>query len=101
MADALSDLYHRAFGGQTNLSFGERAASVGFGLAAAAAGLRRGGFLGALMGIAGGALALRGASGHCALKAALQQGDFRPMLPGTSGRGPDRQHPVGGPPSVA
>jgi len=72
LQDTLHDTYDRLFGGGHNLSTGERAASVAFGLAAAASGLRRGGGLGLLMGLAGGALAMRGASGHCALKAAMQ-----------------------------
>ena len=71
MQEVINDLYQRTLGGPRNLSTGERAASVAFGLAAAAGGLRRGGVSGLLLGLAGGALAMRGASGHCALKAAL------------------------------
>lgn len=74
MQDVVNEVYERAFGGETNLSVGERAASVVFGLAAAAGGLSRGGIGGLLLGLAGGAIALRGASGHCPVKAALDGG---------------------------
>ena len=71
MQQLVSDLYNRTLGGERNLSTVERAASVVFGLAAAAGGLRRGGGLGLLMGVGGAVLAMRGASGHCAMKSAL------------------------------
>jgi uncharacterized membrane protein len=72
MANVVSDMYETAFGGEKNLSMTERGASVVFGLALAAAGLNVKGAAGALMGVAGGALALRGASGHCPVKAAIE-----------------------------
>ena len=75
MRDVLNDLYDRTLGGEPNLSTGERVVSVALGLAAAAGGLQRGGALGLVMGLAGGMLAMRGASGYCALKAALQDRD--------------------------
>jgi len=71
MANAVTEMYDTAFGGEKNLSLTERGASVVFGLALAAAGLNVKGAMGALMGVAGGALALRGASGHCPIKAAI------------------------------
>ena len=80
MRDVLTDIYDRALGGEPNLSTGERVASVALGLAAAAGGLQRGGALGLVMGIAGGALAMRGASGYCAMKAALQDRDASRQL---------------------
>jgi uncharacterized membrane protein len=75
MANAVTEMYDTAFGGEKNLSFTERGASVVFGLVLAAAGLNVKGAAGALMGIAGGALALRGASGHCPIKAAIEGND--------------------------
>ncbi len=68
MKDQASDMYDRYLAGEPNLHWAERAASVGFGLAMAAAGLRKQGILGALMGVGGGVLALRGMTGHCAAK---------------------------------
>jgi len=75
MANIVTDTYEHAFGGQRNLSLTERAASVVFGLAMAAGGLNKKGGLGLLMGLAGGALALRGLNGHCPVKAALEHRD--------------------------
>ena len=72
MANLVEDIYHRTIEGERNLSFVERAASVGFGLALAAGGLRRLGWQGALMGVAGGLLAARGLSGHCAVKQMIE-----------------------------
>jgi uncharacterized membrane protein len=72
MTNAVTDMYEHTFGGRRNLSLTERAASVAFGLAMAAGGLNRKGGLGLLMGVAGGALALRGLNGHCPVKAALE-----------------------------
>ena len=77
MANAVTDMYDAAFGGEKNLSLTERGASVVFGLVLAAAGLNVKGAAGALMGIAGGALALRGASGHCPVKAAIEGNSHR------------------------
>ena len=74
MADAITDAYHAVFGGEPNLSMTERGVSVllGLGLAAAGAQPRPNPLLNVLA-LAGGAyLALRGASGRCPIKAALQ-----------------------------
>ena len=82
MADTLNEVYDRVFGGEANLSVGERVGSIVVGLAAAAGGLRRGGLPGLLLGLAGGAIAMRGAAGHCALKAAFQNRDSNRQLSG-------------------
>ena len=76
MADAVTDAYHRLFGGETNLSLKERGISLALGLGLAAAGARpRPNPLLNVLALAGGAyLALRGASGHCPIKAALDRG---------------------------
>ena len=76
MADAVTDAYHRLFGGESNLSLKERGISLalGLGLAAAAARPRPNPLLNVLA-LAGGAyFALRGASGRCPIKAALDGG---------------------------
>ncbi|NYZ11084.1 DUF2892 domain-containing protein [Azospirillum sp. RWY-5-1] len=71
----LHDTYDRVFGGEANLGTVERVVSTGFGLALAAAGVNRGAsWSGALMGLAGAALITRGMTGHCALKASLEDG---------------------------
>ena len=59
---------------QTNLTTTERAVSVvlGLGLAAAAAQPRPNKLLSLAVLIAGAALAIRGATGHCSMKAAVQ-----------------------------
>ena len=59
---------------QTNLTTTERAVSVvvGLGLAAAAAQPRPNKLLSLAALIAGAALAIRGATGHCSMKAALR-----------------------------
>jgi uncharacterized membrane protein len=57
--------------GPANLNDKERWASGLGGGALVIAGLRRGGWLGALVALAGGALVSRGVSGHCAVKARL------------------------------
>lgn len=61
----------------TNLSMTERAVSVviGLGLAAAAAQPRPNKVLSVLALLAGSALAIRGATGHCAVKALLHGED--------------------------
>lgn len=59
------------FTGEPNLGTRERALSVIAGLVIAAAGLQRQGLWGLAAGLFGGALALRGAGGHCPVKAAL------------------------------
>lgn len=70
--NAIMETYDRVFGGERNMGMLERAASTGFGLVLAAAGLQRGADLpGTLMGIAGAALVARGMSGHCPVKAML------------------------------
>lgn len=67
--------YDSAFQGNQNLGLGERIVSTGLGLAVAAGGLRRGASVpGAIMGLVGAALVLRGMSGHCALKERLEAG---------------------------
>ena len=62
------------FGGTRNLSFNERAISVivGLGLAAAAAKPRPNPLLNVLALVGGVVLALRGATGHCPIKAAIE-----------------------------
>lgn len=62
------------FGGEPNLSTAERAISVGLGLAIAAAAARRPSAFGLAALLAGAALALRGATGYCPIKAALTRG---------------------------
>jgi uncharacterized membrane protein len=61
------------FEGPTNLSFNERAISmvVGLGLAAAAVKPRPNPLLNVLALVGGAVLALRGATGHCPVKAAI------------------------------
>jgi Inner membrane protein YgaP-like, transmembrane domain len=56
---------------ETNVGTQERAASVVSGALVALFGMRRGGFAGALMTLAGGGLIMRGLSGHCPGYAAL------------------------------
>ena len=72
-----SELIEDLFGTEPNLSFTERAVSValGLGLAAAAAQPRPNLWLsfGAL--VLGVGLAVRGATGHCAVKATTHSGD--------------------------
>ncbi|HEY8564835.1 MAG TPA: YgaP-like transmembrane domain [Beijerinckiaceae bacterium] len=92
MAGDSTDLYHQAFGGETNLSWTERGISLALGLGLAAAGAQpRPNPLLNVLAIAGGAyLALRGASGHCPIKAALQGGEGSDRIAsgmGPSGRG--------------
>jgi uncharacterized membrane protein len=74
MSDMMSHAYDRAFGGEGNLSMTERAISVALGLGIAAAAARRPSAIGMVALLAGGALALRGATGHCPVKAALTDG---------------------------
>ena len=70
------------FEGEQNLSFQERAISVvlGLGLAAAGAKPRPNPLLNVLALVAGAALAIRGATGHCAIKAALTGPDSNRRL---------------------
>ena len=69
----INDIYEQVAGGEENLSQVERWTSMLGGVVLAAAGLRRGGVQGAVMGVAGGLLAARGLSGHCAVKALLNE----------------------------
>ena len=59
------------FEGEQNMSMTERAVSVALGLGLAAASIRRPNALGLAALLAGSALAVRGAYGHCPVKAAL------------------------------
>ncbi|WP_407528950.1 YgaP-like transmembrane domain [Methylobacterium oryzisoli] len=71
MSNALTDV----FSGPPNLSTKERAISVvlGLGLAAAAAQPRPNKLLSLAVLLGGSLLAIRGATGHCAAKALLEQ----------------------------
>jgi hypothetical protein len=69
----INDIYEQVAGGEENLSQVERWTSMLGGVVLAAAGLRRGGVQGAVMGVAGGLLAARGLSGHCAVKAMINE----------------------------
>ncbi|EWY38821.1 hypothetical protein N825_10010 [Skermanella stibiiresistens SB22] len=73
MNKVIEDIYERVAGGEENLSQVERWTSMLGGVVLAAAGLRRGGVQGAIMGVAGGLLAARGMSGHCAIKAMIEE----------------------------
>ena len=81
------------FEGTPNLSFNERAVSViaGLGLAAAAAKPRPNPLLN-ILALAGGAyLAYRGATGHCPMKAAIEEsGGFDRIAEGMGMGGGDR-----------
>lgn len=81
MANAVVEEAQHLFSGETNLSAGERALSVVGGLALAALGAkpRPNKLLSLLAILAGSALAIRGATGHCPYKA-LTQGDDRRRL---------------------
>lgn len=70
MANAMTE---HLFEGEQNLSTTERAVSVvlGLGIAAAAAQPRPNKWLSLAALIAGSLLAIRGATGHCAVKAAM------------------------------
>lgn len=69
----MADGFPSIFEGDKNLSFAERAISVvlGLGLAAAAAQPRPNKLLSLAALAAGSALAIRGATGHCAAKALM------------------------------
>ena len=75
------------FEGTRNLSFNERALSVviGLGLAAAAAKPRPNPLLNILALAGGVVLALRGATGHCPIKAAIEGGSTQGRIAGGSG----------------
>jgi hypothetical protein len=94
----INDMYEQVVGGEENLSQVERWTSMLGGVVLAAAGLRRGGIQGAVMGVAGGLLAARGLSGHCAVKAMLQ--DQGIMTSQDSGHGSDRWSDREGPAQV-
>ncbi|RVU13876.1 YgaP family membrane protein [Methylobacterium oryzihabitans] len=74
-----NDLIHDVFSGEPNLSTKERAISVviGLGLAAAAAQPRPNKWLSLAALIGGSLLAIRGATGHCAAKALMEQRNDR------------------------
>jgi 5,6,7,8-tetrahydromethanopterin hydro-lyase len=74
MSGDFGDFFRRTIGGTMNLSSGERALSIGIGLALVGTGLWRSGASGALIGIAGGLIALRGLAGHCPVKSMLGGG---------------------------
>ncbi len=71
MADAVLDEAKHLFSGDQNLSMTERSLSVvgGLALAAIAAKPRPNKVLSLIALVAGAALAIRGASGHCSVKA--------------------------------
>jgi uncharacterized membrane protein len=73
MQTSLVDDARHILSGEPNLSFTERSLSVvgGLALAALAAKPRPNKVLSLLVLVAGAALAIRGATGHCAAKAAL------------------------------
>jgi uncharacterized membrane protein len=77
------------FEGTPNLSFNERAISViaGLGLAAAAAKPRPNPLLNILALAGGVVLALRGATGHCPIKAALEGSGGQNWLSGGGSQG--------------
>ncbi|MGU3539279.1 YgaP family membrane protein [Methylobacterium sp. A54F] len=70
-----NDMIHDIFSGEQNLTTTERAVSVvlGLGIAAAAAQPRPNKFLSLAALIIGAGLAIRGATGHCAMKAAADR----------------------------
>ncbi len=72
--NAIRDTYDRFFGGEQNMGSVERALSTGLGLIMAAGGVRRADWQGAVMGLAGAALVARGMSGHCPVKAMMEDG---------------------------
>lgn len=74
------DMMERAtslFSGEANIGYVERAASVVGGLALAAVGAqpRPNKWLSLIAVVAGSALAIRGATGHCGVKAMMSPGD--------------------------
>ncbi len=70
--DTPSHAHERTSGGRPNMSRGEGAASIAFGLLLAAGAVRRPDCRGLLMGLGGSALVARGLSRHCPLRASLQ-----------------------------
>ena len=73
MSNAVLDEAQHLFSGEANISFTERAVSVaaGLALAAVAAQPRPNKLLSLVALLAGSALAIRGATGHCAWKALM------------------------------
>jgi hypothetical protein len=71
----INEMAHDIFSGEPNLTTTERAVSValGLGIAAAAAQPRPNKLLSLAALVVGVGLALRGATGHCAMKAASQR----------------------------
>ena len=90
MADAVTDAYRRLLGGETSLSLKERGISLALGLGLAAAGVKpRPNLLLNVLAPADGAyLALRGASGRCPVKAALNGGRDQGGVVGGGARPP-------------
>lgn len=74
------------FEGSTNLSFNERAISLvaGLGLAAAAVKPRPNPLLNVLALVGGAVLALRGATGHCPIKAAIGDSSAQDHIAGAT-----------------
>ena len=66
--------------GDRNMSMTERAVSVALGLGLAAASIRRPNAIGFAALLGGAALAVRGAYGHCPVKAALGYGENERQL---------------------
>jgi Protein of unknown function (DUF2892) len=64
--------YNASHSGYTNVHGAERWASIIGGGALAAAGVRRGSPLGTALAVAGGLLLARGLTGHCAMKAMME-----------------------------
>lgn len=73
MSNAVLDEAQHLFSGEANISFTERAVSVagGLALAALAAQPRPNKLLSLVVLLAGSALAIRGATGHCAVKSLM------------------------------
>ena len=70
--DTYSHAFARTFGGGPNISRGEGAASIAFGLLLAAGAVRRPDWSGLIMALGGSALVARGLTRHCPVKAAIQ-----------------------------
>ncbi|WP_375460880.1 YgaP-like transmembrane domain [uncultured Enterovirga sp.] len=77
MSNAIVEEAQHLFSGETNLSMTERTLSVvgGLALAALAAKPRPNKILSLVVLLAGSALAIRGATGHCTAKAMIQGDD--------------------------
>jgi len=90
--NAIRDTYDRFFGGEQNMGSVERALSTGLGLIMAAGGVRRADWQGAIMGLAGAALVARGMSGHCPVKAMMEDGGGHHRLTGHNASGDGGSH---------